>query len=79
MIINVHLHTILQRPSPQGPISQLQIDLPEGSTLNDLIERLNIEMPVESLLIAVNHRMAEVDQVLQDGDQVNLMPAISGG
>ena len=79
MIINVHLHTILQRPSPQGPISQLQIDLPEGSTLNDLIERLNIEMPVESLLIAVNHRRAEVDQVLQDGDQVNLMPAISGG
>ena len=79
MNITVHLHTILQRPSPQGPISQLQIDLPEGTTLGDLIEHLEIEMPIDSLLIAVNHRVAEVDQVLQDRDQVNLMPAISGG
>jgi len=79
MKINVHLHTILQRPSPQGPISQLWVNLSEDSTIGDLIKQLEIKMPVESLLIAVNHRVADVDQVLHDGDQVNLMPAISGG
>jgi hypothetical protein len=45
----------------------------------DLLERLDIELSPEALLLAVNGRVAEPERELVDGDQVNLMPAISGG
>jgi sulfur carrier protein ThiS len=79
MLIMVHLHTILQKPTDHGLVDRLQIELPDGSRLVDLIERLDIELSTEALLLAVNGRMADPERELKDGDQVNLMPAISGG
>jgi len=40
---------------------------------------LDIKYSPDSLLLAVNGRVAGTDQVLNPDDQVNLMPAISGG
>jgi sulfur carrier protein ThiS len=77
--ITIHLHTILQRQTPDGLINLLEIQLPADSTLADLLRDLNIELEPEHLLLAVNGRVAELDQVLQGGDQVNVMPALSGG
>lgn len=75
----VHLHTILQRQTPDGLISLLEVQLPPDSTLADLLHFLDIKLAPEHLLLAVNGRIAELNQVLFDGDQVNLMPAMSGG
>ncbi|MGW8250699.1 MAG: MoaD/ThiS family protein [Anaerolineales bacterium] len=77
--ITVHLHTILQRQTEQGMVSRMQVELPAGSRLVDLLQLLAIEMLPEHLLLVVNGRVAELEQFLQDDDQVNLMPAISGG
>ncbi len=44
-----------------------------------LLERLAIDFPLESLLLVVNGRLVEPGHILQAGDRVNLMPAISGG
>jgi molybdopterin converting factor small subunit len=79
MQVTVHLHTILQRETPDGLISRLEISLPVESTLAELIEHLEIPLSPDHMILAVNRRMAELDQVLKDGDTVNLMPAISGG
>jgi len=79
MIVNVHLHTLLQRPSPNGLIRQLQVELPPGATLNDLLTREGIIVDDENFLLVVNSRNVEPDQVLNDGDDVDLIPAISGG
>lgn len=79
MQITVHLHTVLQHHTPEGRIDQLQVELPEGSRLADLLPLLNITMDPEDLLLVVNGRTAPIDQLLQSGDQVNLIPAISGG
>lgn len=79
MNITVHLHTILQRQTPEGLIGRLDVTLPQDSSVSDLIEYLQIKLAVENLLLVVNGRMAEPTQVLRDGDVVNLMPAISGG
>jgi sulfur carrier protein ThiS len=79
MKLTVHLHTILQRQLPEGRVDQLQIDLPEGSLLADLLEYLEIALQPEDLLLVVNGRTAQPDQILVDGDHVNLIPAISGG
>lgn len=79
MLVTVHLHTILQKQTDHGLVSRLQIELPDSARLVDLIERLEIELGPEALLLAVNGRVADPERHLEDGDQVNLMPAISGG
>jgi sulfur carrier protein ThiS len=79
MRITVHLHTILVLRNAQGIVSQLEIDVPEACAVEHLIQRLNIPLPLEALMLAVNGRVATDGQRLQDGDQINIMPAISGG
>lgn len=79
MNVTVHLHTILQRQTPEGLVGRLSISLPEDTTVARLLDLLKIEMDPEHLLLVVNGRTAGLQRVLQDGDQVNLMPAISGG
>ena len=77
--VTVHLHTILQRQTVQGLVSRLEVELPTNSTLADLLQLLAIELSPEHLLLVINGRMANLNQPLQQNDQVNLMPAISGG
>jgi sulfur carrier protein ThiS len=79
LTVTVHLHTILQRPTPQGLQRVLPVELPEKATMNDLLELLEIELPREALLLAVNGRIVDTDRHLTDGDQVRVMPAMSGG
>ena len=79
MIVNLHLHTLLQRPSPNGLIRRLQVELPPGATLQDLLTRQEIVLDDENFLTVVNSRNVNPDQVLKDGDEVDLIPAISGG
>jgi sulfur carrier protein ThiS len=74
-----HLHTILQRQTPEGLVDRLEVDLSDNNRVADLLSLLEISLPVDALLLAVNGRVADVEQILQDGDQVNIMPAISGG
>lgn len=79
MKVTAHLHTILQRQTPEGLVRRLEVELPGGSRVADLMAVLEINLPEDALLLAVNGRVAEPGTPLQDGDQVNLMPAISGG
>lgn len=60
-------------------INRLEVDLPSQSTMEDLLRQLQIELSPEHLLLARNGRVVDVVQTLQEGDLVNLMPAMSGG
>ena len=79
MKVTAHLHTILQRQTPEGLIRRLEVELPGGSRVADLLVKLEIMLPIDALLLAVNGRVADPEQILKEGDQVNIMPAISGG
>lgn len=79
MDVTVHLHTVLQRQTPEGLVRQLDLDIPPGSSVHDLLAILAIDFPLESLLLVVNGRLVEPGHILVESDQVNLMPAISGG
>lgn len=79
MIVTVHLHTILQRQTPEGLVDRLDVNLPSGVTLAGLLQQLEIELAPEYLLLVINGRVADLDDIIRDGDEVNLMPAISGG
>ncbi len=79
MRVTVHLHTILQRPSPEGLQRVIEVELPAGATLAQLIDVLEIELPMDAVLTAVNGRTAGLERALANGDQVRIMPAMSGG
>ena len=77
--ITIFLHTTLQRQTQNGLMNQLAADLSPGGTLASLLTQLGIQLDIENTLLVVNGRNAELDQQLADGDQVHLIPAISGG
>jgi len=58
---------------------QLELDLPEPAVLGTLLDQPRFgALPAEALL-AVNQAFAQRDTPLRDGDEVALMPPVSGG
>lgn len=63
---------------------ELSVSLPRGATGRDLLQRLIRQRPaVEGLLavsrLAVNCDYAAGERVLEDGDEVVVIPPVSGG
>ncbi len=57
-------------------------ELPEGTTVAELLERLNERRPSPlqcGIAISVNAEFSSRDKVLRDGDEVGLLPPVSGG
>lgn len=60
------------------------IELPEQATVEQLLQRYMADAPraqkfAGSLAVAVNRKYAAPTQVLHDGDEVALLPPVSGG
>lgn len=79
MTITVYLHTILQKRTAEGVERSLELSIPVGSKVEDVLARLEIKIDPDDLLITVNGQVADESQVLNPGDRVDLIPAISGG
>jgi molybdopterin converting factor subunit 1 len=64
-------------------VEELELELPEGSTVGQLIEvvrrRPGAEALPESPVVAVNHEYAASGAVLHDGDEVAFIPPVAGG
>ncbi len=63
---------------------EIEVDLPEGASVGDLREGLARDFPkltpfLPSLVCAVNQEYRSREYLLQDGDEVALIPPISGG
>jgi molybdopterin converting factor subunit 1 len=56
-----------------------EIELPAGSTAADIWPALELGDEPPGLLIAINKSYAKRDSVLVDGDEVALIPPVSGG
>ncbi len=64
--------------------ARLDLDLPDGSTIADAAAKLLQAHPAITndptrLVVAVNQEYQEHDHPLQDGDEVALIPPVSGG
>lgn len=62
----------------------MSVSLPEGATVRDLICHLQDTHPaltqwMKSTRVAVNCEYVELDTILRDGDEVALIPPVSGG
>jgi molybdopterin converting factor small subunit len=79
LVVTVRLHATLRRKTEQGPQDRLELELEPGATVASALAALGISADDESVMLVVNRRMVTADQPLADGDEVRLMPAISGG
>ena len=64
--------------------NQVSLDLPEKSTVADLTAEVrrrypNLAPPEVSIVVAVNADYAEPETLLRPGDDVCLIPPVSGG
>src|SRR5215472_7208274 len=71
------LKDLVGRPSEE-------IDLPDGADLGSVFERYASRFPrlrelAPSIVAARNQEFAELNTVLTDGDEVALLPPVSGG
>ncbi|NDJ18127.1 MoaD/ThiS family protein [Myxacorys almedinensis] len=65
-------------------VSELHLDLPEGSTVAMVCDRIIGERPelapwLDLTRFGVNLQFVEPDTTLQSGDEVVLIPPVSGG
>lgn len=79
MKVYVKLFALLREhhPGPNRSIP-LEVELPEGAVVSDLVPRLNLpDKLVRNAFI--NNATATLTTELKDGDKVNLFPPVVGG
>lgn len=78
-MVSVRLHSTLRRPTPTGYQSRFTVELDEEAGVADLLAALELDLSPEHLLVLIDRRRVGPEHRLQDGDQVQLFPPISGG
>ncbi|WP_303309850.1 molybdopterin converting factor subunit 1 [Hymenobacter sp. BT730] len=63
--------------------SQLQLALPTGTSVQQLLRQLQEQYPgltqLSSLAVARNNEYAQGEELLQERDEIALIPPVSGG
>jgi molybdopterin converting factor subunit 1 len=62
----------------------VEVELPGGATVADLRREVGKQLPLARTLlnssgVAVNHDLAENDRTLEGGEEVAIIPPVSGG
>jgi len=79
MVVTVHLHATLRMKTDDGVVDRLRLEVPDDATFRNLLDHLGLAQLSEHVVFVLNGRIAEVGEALADGDEIRLMPAISGG
>ena len=61
-----------------GSHDTLDLEIPDGTTINDVLEQLGVE-DRDFWMSAVNREVAERTAVLHDGDRVEFFGPVAGG
>ncbi len=79
MIVHVRLFAMLRRHYPDVGLGEsMPVELPDGTTTDQLIERLRL--PVDQVkIVFVNNIVQREPYILHDGDQVGIFPPVGGG
>lgn len=79
MKVEVHLTATLRAYLPAGTRGDgVVLDVPEGTTVDQVVSSLKIPPGVERLTV-VNGRDASPERELSEGDVVSLFPPLAGG
>ncbi|MGI8580465.1 MAG: molybdenum cofactor biosynthesis protein MoaE, partial [Solirubrobacteraceae bacterium] len=76
MTVRVRLFAVLRERAGRG---EIELELPEKARVSDALERLSSLAGDLSVVMAVNRSYATPDTVLHAGDELALVPPVSGG
>jgi molybdopterin converting factor subunit 1 len=76
MLVRIRLFAMLRE---RAGVSELELELPEGAHVSDALERLQDLAAGLPLVMAVNRVYARPDAPLASGDELALIPPVSGG
>jgi molybdopterin converting factor small subunit len=80
MIIEIRLFANLRKYLPAGATGgSTKMELPDGATLGDLIEKLAIPSPLAQLVMVDGQHEQRRERVLADGQVVSIFPPVAGG
>jgi molybdopterin synthase sulfur carrier subunit len=65
-------------------VSEMELDVPEGTTVADLLEMVYSRTPTlrewdKSILVGAGVEFVGRDHVLKPNDQISIMPPVQGG
>ena len=76
MKVNVRLHgTLRQNFSGYSPSHGIEIEIPDGATIKDLLAHLEMQ----KVAVIANGRVLKVDAKMQDGSFLDVFNIIQGG
>ncbi|MGI8559140.1 MAG: MoaD/ThiS family protein, partial [Solirubrobacteraceae bacterium] len=76
MIVRVRLFAILRE---RAGASELELALPDGASVGEALDHLAELAGGLPLVLAVNRTYAQPSQILAPGDELALIPPVSGG
>jgi sulfur carrier protein ThiS len=80
MRITVHIYAYLRYYLPAGEKSVLQKEweMPEGATIKQALEKLNLPQEVR-ITVLLNNNSVDQATVLNEGDIIHVLPQMGGG
>ena len=81
MDITVRLFASLRE---KAGTSNLTLSVPEGTNVEQLLslvqsEKLELDGAIKGVLVAINHEYASANTVINESDDLALIPPVSGG
>jgi MoaE-MoaD fusion protein len=76
MQVRVRLFAVLRERAGAG---EIELDLPEGAVVGDALERVQTLTDGVPVVMAINHEYADASAPLSSGDELALIPPVSGG
>ena len=76
MVVTIRLFAMLRERAGAG---EIELDLPEGARVRDALDRLDDLAGGLPLVMAINRDYANADSELRAGDELALIPPVSGG
>jgi sulfur carrier protein ThiS len=76
--VEVHLHAGLLRFAPDAGGGSYEREFPDGALVSDLLA--SFALPSDRrVIVGMNGQAASLDDVLQPGARIDLVPPIAGG
>jgi molybdopterin synthase sulfur carrier subunit len=80
MKVELRLFANLRKKLPPGsPRGKCDLELPDGTTLGQLLERMDIPRPSAQMVLINGDHDRNFDRLLQDGDVLSIFPPVAGG
>jgi molybdopterin converting factor small subunit len=74
--VEINMHGNLRRFLPDG-ISSIQLDLPDGTTVRNVVDQLRAENDI--WLASIGNMVVPLSTELNNGAELDLFPVLEGG